>query len=77
MYGADAAQDEADWNAHLDSITALETTVAAQQVLLDQLVTLLPPPPAGNDYIFLNGITSHISFPFGFLISWTGPSHGA
>ena len=52
MYGAYAAQDEADWYAHLDNIKALETTVAAQQVLLDQLVTLLPPPPAGNDYIF-------------------------
>ena len=50
--GSDAEQDEADWYAHLDRITAHESTVAAQQVLLDQLVTLLPPPPAGNDYMF-------------------------
>ena len=66
-------------NQNTADIAALQTTVAAQtatinaqgavivehQNLLDQLVTLLPPPP-GNDYIQLNGTTNHIAFPSGF-----------
>ena len=50
-----------------------EASIAARQLLLDQLVTLLPPVPPAADYVLLNGISSHISFPSGFsdVLDWT------
>ena len=73
-------------NQNTTDIAALQATVAAQtatinaqgavivehQLLLDQLVTLLPPPP-GNYYIELNVTTNHIAFPSGFsdVLDWT------
>ena len=56
-------------------LAAHEATLAAHQVLLDQLVTLLPPTPPAADYVELNGLTSHISFPSGFddVLDWSKP----
>ena len=58
--------------AHEATIAAHEATLAEYQILLDQLVTLLPPPP-GSDYVELNGTTNHIAFPSGFtdIFDWS------
>ena len=58
--------------AHEATIAAHEDTLAEYQILLDQLVTLLPPPP-GSDYVELNGTTNHIAFPSGFtdIFDWS------
>ena len=61
------------WAALQATLAAHEATLDAHQLLLDQLVTLLPPVPPAADYVQLNGISSHISFPSGFddVLDWT------